>query len=422
ADGVGGPPRDAEPPAGPGAGDAEPPKTPDPYREPSPVRVFESAEPTMRETTLNIFGIPIANVTPFRTAMGAIVQRIPGMTRLQDALGRVFIFNYTPTDIKGLERIKVQAAKETIEATRALAGAEAKRALRDVLQNWRKLGIDDEAAQQAPHIIEQTRKEGTTEAAQRAAQIVQEVFNRDVQRFQEMGIPLNVIDNYVTHLYEDPPHTVKQKLDQWRRTNQRRLHVRAARPFFTFERSVPTLEEAKKLGLKPIEDIRVLTAVHRALTEQAVVFQEMGRELLKMGDMVVSRTGKPGYIQMGSEIPSLAGMWVHPEVAKTLQTIYPMITNSDEGVNLLVRLYDSAINSIKALWLATPTFHLRNLAGGIWLNAADGVLNPARYAQAAAVMAGAIDEVELAGRRVPVRVIKQWFENYGLVGQGAFSK
>src|SRR5690606_40886995 len=100
----------------------------------------------------------------------------------------------------------------------------------------------------------------------------------------------------------------------------------------------------------------------------------------------------------------------------------PMITNSDEGVNLLVRLYDSAINSIKALWLATPTFHLRNLAGGIWLNAADGVLNPARYAQAAAVMAGAIDEVELAGRRVPVRVIKQWVENYGLVGQGAFSK
>src|SRR5690606_33913286 len=63
-----------------------------------------------------------------------------------------------------------------------------------------------------------------------------------------------------------------------------------------------------------------------------------------------------------------------------------------------------------------------NLAGGIWLNAADGVLNPARYAQAAAVMAGAIDEVELAGRRIPVRVIKQWFENYGLVGQGAFAK
>src|SRR5690606_16961864 len=53
-DAVGGPPRDAEPAAGPGAGDAEPPETPDPYRESSPVRVFESAEPTVRETTLNL--------------------------------------------------------------------------------------------------------------------------------------------------------------------------------------------------------------------------------------------------------------------------------------------------------------------------------------------------------------------------------
>ncbi|MFZ5634169.1 MAG: transglycosylase SLT domain-containing protein [Bacillota bacterium] len=376
-------------------------------------RVAEVAgTPGITKTTLRFMGKPFLDVTPVRTALGAIVEKSATATKVRDALGRVFSFNYTPMAVKGVERALVTGAKERItQATREIPFAR-ERGMKEVAEGWK--GTTTEAAEMAPHVIEET-VQGTPEA-RRAAEKAAAMFDYDAKRFAQEGIPLNTIDKYVQHLYLDPPEKVKAVIDRWRRAG-----AVGARPSFTRKRSIPTLEQAKQLGLTPIEDVRQLTMIHRALTEQAVVLQEMGRDLVKMGRGVVQNSNPGGWVSVtDSGIPALQGKWVHPEVAKGLANLYPIITNSDEGVRIATKAIDSAIRAWKALVLFRPAFHLRNFIGNVFLNIADGMGNPLRYPQAAAVLTEAIPYVEIAGRQVPTKVVKECFAREALRGQGMF--
>jgi len=389
----------------------------------APARATEYVSTGMKaQSILRVGAIPIANVTPIKTALGATIQRVPGMTKLTDTLGRAFIFNYTPLSIRGAAREAITGAKKTVTAAAAKGPAVARRALRETLGEWH--GVSREAAERAAGVIEETVRTADP-AVLGAAARAKALFARDVALFQKKGIPLGALDNYVMHLYKDPPARVKEILSKWR---GRKIHVKSAKPGFTYARTIPTIEQAKALGLHPVEDVRVLTSVHRAMAEQAAVFQDMGRALLGMGKEVVVEKAIEGYIQLGDEIPALAGKYVHPEVANTLRAFYPVLTNTDEAVNAFTRNWDNITNTWKAVVLATPTFSMRNLAGGIFLNAADGVINPGRYAQATALMIeagagfgkGVLREIELAGRRVPAKVVWEWFEDAGLPGQGMY--
>jgi len=364
---------------------------------------------------LKVAGIPVLNVTPIKTALGATIKRVPGMTQIQDALGRIHVFNYTPTAIKGIERSKVEAGKRAVAAAGKKAPAVAHRAIDETLKGWK--GISKQAAEEAPHIIEETLQ-GTREG-RGAARKAHELFEKDVKLFAEKRIPLNVLDNYVMHMYEDAPEKVAEVLRKWRQSS---VHVKGAKPGFTKERMVPTLEEAERLGLTPVKDVRVLTSVHRALSEQAAVFQDMGKELLKIGAAVRPERAPAGWVKMGDEVPMLRGTMVHPEVAQTLRNLFPVVSNSDEGWKLAGRMFGSALSGWKSVVLATPGFHVRNFVGNVWLNMADGMLNPARYSQAAAVLNRWVGHVEINGRKVPTNVVNKWFEDLGLKGQGMFSE
>jgi hypothetical protein len=370
--------------------------------------------PGISKTTLRFMGKPFLDVTPVRTALGAVIEKSATATKVKDALGRVFSFNYTPTAIKGVERALVTGAKERItQATREIPFAREK-GMKEVARQWK--GTTTEAAEMAPHVIEETAQ-GTVEA-RRAALKAAAMFDYDAKRFAAEGIPLNTIDKYVQHLYTDPPEKVKAVIDRWRRAG-----AAGARPSFTRQRSIPTLEQAKALGLNPIEDVRQLTMIHRALTEQAVVLQKMGRDLITMGKGVVNNVNPGGWVNVtDSGIPALQGKWVHPEVAKGLANLYPIITNSDEGVRITTKAIDSAMRAWKALVLFRPAFHVRNFIGNVFLNIADGVGNPLRYPQAVAVLTEAIPYVEIAGRQVPTKVVKEWFAREALRGQGMFSE
>ncbi len=374
------------------------------------------------KTTLRFAGVPILNVTPVRTALGAVVEKLPGGTQVKDALGRMFKFNYTPVAIKGVERAAVVAGKERVtDAVREIPFARTK-AMKEVANQWQ--GTRPQAAEMAPHVIEGTVL-GTPEAT-KAANKAKEFFATDVDKFQKAGIPLNVIDNYVTHLYKDPPEKVKAVLDRWRRMAAGKK-VTGATPYFTKSRSIPTLEEAKGLGLNPIEDVRQLTMIHRALTEQAVVLQNMGRDLVKMGDNVVARKpiltpdGKTYVLMSNSGIPALEGKYIHPEVHEAVKNLYPIITNSDVGMKLLEKSFTQATNAWKSLVLFSPMFHVRNFAGNIFLNMADGLYNPMRYPQATGVLSGVLKEVELNGKMVSSQAVKDMFGRAGLFTQGMFN-
>ncbi|MEW6726915.1 MAG: transglycosylase SLT domain-containing protein [Bacillota bacterium] len=369
-------------------------------------------------TTVRFMGTPLIDVTPIRTALGAVIEKSPHLTTVRDALGRVFKFNYTPQAIKGVERALVTAAKERVtQAVREVPYAREK-GMREVAGQWE--GVSKEAAELAPDVIQQTIR-GTPQA-RKAAEIASKMFDEDVARFAQEGIPLNILDNYVMHLYTDPPEKVKAAIDRWRQMHASRQAV-GARPSFTKRRTIPTLEEARALGLHPIQDVRQLTMIHRALTEQAVALQKMGRDLVRMGRDVVSDTNPGGWVNVtDSAIPALKGKWLHPEVAKALANLYPVIQNTDEGVRNIARAVDYMTRSWKALVLFRPAFHLRNFIGNVFLNVADGMLNPLRYPQAAAVLAESLPYVELAGRQVPTKVVKEWFAREALRGQGMFQE
>lgn len=376
-----------------------------------------AGEPGFRKTTMRFAGIPFLNVTPLRTAAGAVIERLPGATRVRDALGRVFSFNYTPTGIKGLERALVTGAKQRIVQGARETPFAREKGMREVAEQWK--GTPGKIAKTVPHVIENVIK-GTPEVMP-AVRKAEELFQQDVEKFKAAGIPLNVIDNYVTHLYQNPPQEVRAVLDKWRNLKTSR-QVLGAEPFFTRSRTAEMpIWFAKQNGLKPIEDVRVLTMIHRALTEQAVVLQEMGRDLVKMGRGVVQNSNPGGWVNVtDSAIPALQGKWVHPEVHQALKNLYPVLTNTDEGVNLVTRTVDAMMRAFKAVVLATPMFHIRNFVGNVHLNIADGVGNPLRYPQAVAVLTEAVPAVKLAGRMVPTKVIKEWFQKEALKGQGMF--
>lgn len=375
-----------------------------------------ASTPGKSKTTLRFMGVPFLNVTPVRTALGAVVERSQTATKVKDALGRVFSFNYTPAAIKGVERALVTGAKQRVtQAVREIPHIR-EQSMKEVAGQWKK--VSKEAAGLAPDVIEETIT-GTPEA-QRAARIASDMFERDATRFAAEGIPLNVVDNYVQHLYTDPPQKVRAVIDRWRMGHAGR-QVAGARPNFTKQRSIPTLEEARQLGLNPISDARQLTMIHRALSEQAVVLQRMGRDLVSMGKGVVQDMNPGGWANVSdSAIPALKGKWIHPEVHQALKNLYPVISNTDEGVQLAAATVDSMVRAWKAMVLFRPSFHIRNFIGNVFLNIADGVFNPMRYPQAAAILSGAIPYVEIAGRRVPVNVVKEWFGMYALKGQGSF--
>ncbi len=379
--------------------------------------ITEWATKPETRNVLHFAGQPVLDVTPVRTAAGAVIQRLPGYTQVKDTLGRVFRFNYTPQNIQGVERAQVTAAKERItSAIREVPYARTK-AMREVGGMWVKSGLSKEAAEMAPHVIEDTVS-GTAEAIS-AAKNASKMFADDAARFAQKGIPLNTIDNYVQHLYKDSPQKVQVALQRWRASKQ----VMGAKPGFTKSRLIPTLDEAMKLGLHPIEDVRQLTMVHRALTEQAVVLQDMGKDLLKMGGRVISKTDPGGWLNgTATQIPALKDVYVHPEVAKTLQNLMPVIQNTDEGMSVLSRLYNSAMGAWKSIVLFRPSFHARNAAGNVFLNMGDGLTNPQRYTQSAAALLGKLDDIELAGRRVPARVVLDQFLKRGLGGQGMFAE
>jgi hypothetical protein len=381
--------------------------------------VTEAAgKPGRDVTAIRFMGQDMIDITPIakpiRTAMGAVIEASPFLTKVTDRLGRTFVFNYTPKGIKGLERELVKGAKERVTQTMREVPYSRSKAMRETLEKWK--GVGREAAEEAPGIIEKTSGFASV-AGRQAAEKAAKLFDYDVQRFAKEGIPLDVVDNYVQHIYKDPPEKVRQILAAWRQKSQ----VTGARPSFTKQRSIPTLAQAEAMGLHPIKDVRQLTMVHRALTEQAVTINRMGKDLIRMGDMIVRKTDPGGWVNVThTAIPALQGKYVHPEVAKALDNLLPVATNTDEGMRTLMGAIDGLTSAWKGVVLFRPSFHARNAIGNVFLNIADGMMNPGRYAQALAVYSGVLPHVNLAGKRVPSSAVLDWFEREALKGQGMF--
>lgn len=259
------------------------------------------------------------------------------------------------------------------------------------------------------------------EEAVRAAAFAKNIFDESANKLTDMGVSLNVIDNYVYHLYKDPPEKVKKIIDRWRT----KKGVSAATPPFVRARVIPTIVEAKELGLTPVEDAAVLTAIHRAMTEQLSVLEKMGRELLNIGtDFVRPATNAPSnWVRFGdSAVPLLKNLAVHPEVATSLNRLFNIITNPDEANKILDRIYSTVMRNVKAAMTSwNPSYHVRNFMGNIFLNTVDGV-TPDAYEKALKILSGKNITIRSGDRKYTADIVRKLFEQEGLVGQGMFRR
>ena len=424
---------------------------------------------------LTVAGIPFSpDLAPaFKAATGAVAST-PGIRQVGDALGSVFNPRHIPTAIKGPVRAAITDANTAIRANDTLLPSAESRAIRDSLTGFRGLGSPD-AAKAASGLIEnlppmtaaekgQETMRRLTEARARvgtakanamfsagdfgknmarndwqyatvinATNAPPEVkamavkasasFHNDVQRLLGIGMDVPTLDNYVMHLYDDPFDLVREKLDMWHRGGS--VTAPGSSPSFIKDRTIPDMATAISLGLHPKTDIRVLAAVHAAATEGAIVRHKLGEELKALGPLVIQEKTKvsmyppTGWMQVAA-VPNLAGFYVHPQVGKMMTNLAPFISAAPEGENLLKAVNATIMHYFKGFSLMTGGFHARNLSGNIWLNLADGVSNPGRYAQAAAVLSGKVKEVELNGVKWTSEQLMKAFNDAGLAGQGIF--
>jgi hypothetical protein len=405
----------------------------------------------------------------------------PGQ-KLFDLAGRVFVRDYTPSTIKGTLRTTIQEAKRRIGQTELMAPASAQQVLRDVLRDWKKTGIPEDALEKAAYLIEEPKtpeykalekaKTKLSEATNKLNELLQtgasaraiagkqrsvniwtkklaeaqaafdahrmklfgtttiprevsqaanraiKMFAEDASRYVQGGMPLHLISNYVQHLYYDPPEKVNAVLQKFFNTQR----ISAAHPAFAKERLIEFIEKAEDLGLHPVKNVAITTTVHRAMTEQALAIQNLGKSLLKLGSDVIrpAHLAPPDWVPIkDTTIPILKGTAVHPEVAKTLERLYTVVKYPDEAAKALNSIYDKVMRIVKSGMTAwNPAFHPRQLAGNIFLNLIDGLFDPTIYAVAEKVLRGKPVSIDIGGKAVSGELLRRLFETYGLAGQG----
>lgn len=403
-------------------------------------QVEPSPTPTPR-TQIRIGGVPVLDLTPVRTAAGALVQRLPaGVTRVIDRLGRTFNMQWVPLNLPAQERAALREAQAaTLRTVRATAARQSD-IIRSRIRQWREEGLTPELARLVPQHIERTlRLEGPT--SERAVQLVRQFFAEQVERLHAMGVPVRVLSNYVPHLYENPAQArqaiaealTSLRQQAWQGAEATRSLASRGRPTFLQRRFIKTLEEAERRhGLRPIRDARVMMAVYEAMVEQVRALREISQDLVRR-KYIVSDRPVPGFKQvlpddvLGEVIPELRGKYIHPEIDRLLSNVMPLLLNRDDVLQGFLHTVNHVAGILKTLWLPLDVvrFNMQQLVGNVTLNWADGVWNPLRYTQAALVLTERgrrlMPTIRLAGRDVPTEQVYKWFREAGLEGTGRAS-
>lgn len=235
------------------------------------------------------------------------------------------------------------------------------------------------------------------------------------------GIEFDPLSNYVRHLYENDPMTIKQL------QNDFALYRAKLNPEkgFMKKRSWETLKDfetfAKEQGveLKPIRDVRQLAAVREleGISQRAV--HKMHQGILKAGDNVIQsiETAPKDWVQL--PVKAFKGQAVHPEVARHLERVAKTF-ESDVGVRNAMKYMNSVQNIWKG-WVTTSVpFHLRNALGNLYNNFLGGVVNPTEYAMATAIQNGSDNMFQMGALRMSGQEIFESFRKQGLEGFGQF--
>ncbi len=389
-------------------------------------------------------------------------RRVPAVRGVEEALGTAFGTRYIrPSMVASPEELqRVVAGRKTIEELGRAVRGRREEALERYVERWK--GVSRETAEKAGPVVEgvearlasMTMKElrdlaapllGPEEVAKlkgragkaRLSQAIREAgvlaqavddpeVARAVRLAQELrdateiadvaaGVQFGRIPNYIRHLYRDPPERVASVLNRWQQ-EAARLSPKAG---YQKRRLIPTMEEAEKLGLHPVKDVRVLTAVRELEGIRQRAIQTMYRQLKQIGGIVVKADQAPAHF-VRFNIPELADYAVHPEIARFL-TRFNDAFMTDVGLSAMEKAWRKVTNTWKGLVTApNPEFHIRNATGNFILNFLGGTVDPRRYVAAAEIQRGKDLVLTLGGKQWSGREILRLFREQGLEGFGYF--
>lgn len=401
----------------------------------------ELAEQGGKRTFLKFAGIPLADVTGAVSAGKKAVEA----TKLPELVGPVFSTRYIRRGVTSAEELPdVQKALElTMGTQRAIKGRQ-QEALSQLQKRFRETGLPEEvwseasAIREAPTLL--ARRQGLEEiptadtgemirAAYKlgmkpsrkgieAAKIIKQVGQETTAKDILAGVEFAEVPNYIRHLYKDPPEKVQAVLSAWMK---KQINMPGKKAGFQKTRNIPTIAEAKEMGLTPIEDARILTAVREMEGIRQRSIEQMYKGLHQLGENVVRDADKaPGGWKTFPAIKQLQGKAVHPEVARFLERFNSTV-NTDEGMRTMLSVMNTVQNFWKNLVTApNPAFHIRNALGNVWNNFLGGVVNPDVYRLAAIVQRGGNEIITIGGKEYTANQLRTLFREHGLEGFGFF--
>ena len=227
------------------------------------------------------------------------------------------------------------------------------------------------------------------------------------------------LEGYLPLILKDKPEVIEAKLDALSKDLAKRTlkRVPGAKPSFVYERTIPTIEKAKKLGLHPEEDVAILLGAHRAQVERLITLKQMTDYLEAKG--YVKPTAKvlgKGWKDAGAYFPWLKGKSVHPEIAEVFDNLRGMVTGQPEAVKPLFKAFWKVTSYFKPLvTLFRPQYYMYNALGNIAMSMMAGMKEdeiPTYIAKGVRMI--------LAPKTEEEKALAEYFRRYGLDSQGLF--
>ena len=269
------------------------------------------------------------------------------------------------------------------------------------------------------YAIEKNDFKGLSEYNQKIAQDTKNIFENIAKTESDRGLLDNTLNDYVTHIYKD-----RKKAEQYIKIL--RGGVQGGETKFAKERVIPTIEEAKKLGLDPEEDVAKILAARMMASQKAIREQDLlksvgnkfgqAKELLKPEDALnknlVEYTNK-----------EFKGLVIPKSIADDLANISKKTIN-DEALNVFLRGYDAIQNFFKgSVTSIFPAFHGRNFLSNVAQNALDiGVqaINPIKNLKAINILRGGKGELTTKTGKYTYDELRKLMKEKGILGSPGY--
>jgi hypothetical protein len=188
-----------------------------------------------------------------------------------------------------------------------------------------------------------------TDAEYAAAKSGREFFNKMGKEGLESGVLTHLIPDYVTNLWD----LEGSNKAQWTKATSNM----SPKTKFDMQRKISSLEEGKKMGLKPVtEDLAVIMGMYGNSLSRTMANKQL------IDTLKTTKTGDKGLLMPSSEAPKsyvpvdhpqIQGQLVHPDIAKSMQFMFSHKTPHGflaglEGINTAIKRLDVSFSLFHA--------------------------------------------------------------------------